>query len=146
MYPPVPVPPPGRVSFEIDASAPGGFYGALGYACFGNLAVRCDMVERLASVVWALASKGPFALTGDAGAGLMSLAGCGADGMADILAGLGYLGKADRDGVLHFSPARPPRAKSKGGKPKQVAGPKKKQSKPAKDTPFAELRNLTVGR
>ena len=134
------VPPPsGRVSVAIDASAPDGFYGAVGYACFGNLAVRCDMVERLASTAWALARRGPFPLSGEAGAGLMSLAGCGADEMAEILAGLGYLGKADKAGVLHFGHASPPRAKSKQAL-------KKKRQKSVKDSPFADLQNLTVGR
>ena len=139
-------PPPGRVSVARDATAPDGFYRAVGYACFGNLAVRCDMVERLASMAWALAAKGPFALSGDAGAGLMSLAGCGAGEMAEILAGLGYPGKADRDGVMRFSHARPRNTKSKGVKSNQASGIKKKRQKPVKDSPFAELQNLTVGR
>ncbi len=130
-------PPPGRVSVAIEPTAPGGFYEAVGYACFGNLAVRCDMVERLASQVWALARKGPFTLSGDDGAGLMSLAGCGAEDMAEILAGLGYRGKADKDGVLYFNYARPPRAKSK-------QPVKKTRQKLVKDSPFAALKNLTA--
>ena len=132
-------PPPGRVSVALGATAPDGFYGAVGYARLGALAVRCDMVERLASMAWTLARKGPFALTGDAGAGLMSLAGCGAEEMAVILAGLGYRGKPDKDGVLHFGHARPPRTKSK-----QASGLKKKQPKALKDSPFAVLKNLTA--
>jgi ATP-dependent RNA helicase SUPV3L1/SUV3 len=129
-------PPPGRVSLSIDAAAPAGFYEALGYARFGALAVRCDMVERLASLAWGLARKGPIALTGETGAGLMSLAGCGADEMAEVLAGLGYRGKPGKDGVLRFGRARPLRVKSK-----PAAG--KKRGKVNKDSPFAALRDLT---
>ena len=132
-----PPPPPGRVSVAVDATAAVGFYGAVGYACFGNLAVRCDMVERLAAQAWTLARKGPFALNGDNAAGLMSLAGCGAEDMAEILAGLGYRGKADKDGVLYFNHARPPRAKSK-------QPVKKTRQKLVKDSPFAALKNLTA--
>ena len=160
--PPPPPLPPGRVSTGVIGGAPDGFYGAQGYVRFGALAVRRDMVERLASKAWALARKGPFT----AGPELLSLAGCGADGMTDILTGLGYRAGADEDGVLRFRPRdRAPgknkgknkakhKAKSKGkgrgkAKVKAKAKPKAMTAKKLKvtgDSPFAKLRDLTVAR
>ncbi|NQV83984.1 MAG: disulfide oxidoreductase [Rhodospirillales bacterium] len=130
---------PGRVSVVIDAAAPAGFYEAVGYACFGALAVRCDMVERLASLAWDLARKGPFTLAGEGGAGLMSLAGCGADEMAEILAGLGYRTEPGKDGVLQVSHARPPRTRAKIA---PSVGKKRQKINP--DSPFAVLQNLAA--
>ena len=135
-------PPPGRVSLAVGKDAPQGFHEAMGYVPFGRLAVRADIAERLASVSWALARKGPFPATPE----LLSLAGCGVDEMTAILAGLGYRGtkdKADKDGVLLFRHAKRPRAKAK-----KPAG-KKAGKKPVKvdmDSPFAKLQNLTAGR
>ncbi|MBC8338405.1 MAG: disulfide oxidoreductase [Rhodospirillales bacterium] len=141
----IPPPPPGRVSVAVDDAVPGEFYASMGYARFARLAVRCDMVERLASAAWTLARKGPFALSEDAGAGLMSLAGCGADEMAGILAGLGYRGCAGKDGVLRFGHAKTP-VKKPANKSKRVASDGKKRRKANPDSPFAALQNLTVER
>ena len=104
----------------------------MGFHPFGALAVRCDMVERLASKAWTLAQKGAFSATPE----LLSLAGCGADAMADILTGLGYRGGADKDGTLTFQ-----RTKKQTQKPSHKPKSKKKPAA-AQDSPFAKLQHL----
>jgi len=46
-----PAPPAGRVSFEIDGKLPWTFYMTAGYAVFDKLAVRLDMLDRLANLL-----------------------------------------------------------------------------------------------
>ena len=131
-----PPPPPGRVSLCVARDAPQGFYQAMGYVPFGRLAVRADIAERLASVAWALAArKGPFPATPE----LLSLAGCGTEEMTAILAGLGYRGQKNKAGELRFRHALKPRAKVK----KEA---RKKPVKVDRDSPFAKLQDLAVGR
>ena len=98
------------------------------------------MLNAFASKAWALGRKGAFELAGEAGAGLMSLAGCGAGDMAAILEGLRYRGRKDKGGVTRFRLASQP-------KPKKSAARKPKQSKRVstnKDSPFAKLGGLTA--
>ncbi|GLQ05610.1 helicase-related protein [Sneathiella chinensis] len=48
----IPAPPPaGRVSFEVTDRMPRAFYLTAGYALFDNLAVRLDMLDRLAGLL-----------------------------------------------------------------------------------------------
>jgi len=125
--------PPGRVSLKIDRLIPLSFYAAQGFAVFGALAIRRDMVERIAAKAWALSSKGPIKTGGAGAAELMSLAGCGADELAFILKHLGYKQKETRF-------ARP-RLKA-GKKP----APLKDKKAAASDSPFAKLGDLTAAR
>lgn len=46
-----PAPPAGRVSFETDGKLPWTFYLTAGYAVFDKLAVRVDMLDRLAGLL-----------------------------------------------------------------------------------------------
>ncbi len=141
--PPSPPPSWGRVSLPVAGDAPGGFYQAMGYVPFGALAVRADIAERIASKAWALGRKGAFELAGEAGADLMSLAGCGVGDMAAILKGLGYRVRKDKGGVTRFRLASQPKPK-----PKQSAAgkPKSKRVSTNKDSPFAKLGGLMAAR
>jgi len=48
----IPAPPPaGRVSFEVDGTLPWTYYLTAGYAVFDKLAVRVDMLDRLAGLL-----------------------------------------------------------------------------------------------
>ncbi len=105
----------------------------MGFAAFGALAVRCDIVERLAAKAWTLSRKGALVAAPE----LLSLAGCGVDAMAGILAGLGYRIKTDKDGAHRFQRAQKQKLKSK---PKSKS---KSKLAVAKDSPFAKLQNLT---
>ncbi len=120
-----PVPAMARVSLPMANGVPKRFYAAIGYRPLKELAVRVDMLERLAARAWILSRSGPFAADPE----LLSLAGCGADGMAEILAALGYRANGSGGGVT-FSLRR--RRKNTVRPPR---GP------PAKtDSPFAKLR------
>ncbi len=132
---PVPLPEPGRVAVPVDADMPRGYYEAVGYRPLGRLAVRVDMLERLAGKAWSLARSGPFAL----GPELLTMAGVGADDMSAILKRLGY------------------RATLKGGVELYRPGPRNRTRRrlktgadtapgPAADSPFARLKDLAVGR
>jgi ATP-dependent RNA helicase SUPV3L1/SUV3 len=136
-------PPPGRVSFAIDNNPPIKFYGAIGYAYFPNLVIRCDIVERLASSAWMLSRKGSFKLEGDA-TKLLALAGCNTKELVGVLSVLGYKNKVDSSGKIHFIHARPLHTKTKGSipTPKQ----KNKNKKYINESPFAALQDLMAER
>ncbi len=120
-----PVPAMARVSLPMANDVPKPFYAAIGYRPLKGLAVRVDMLERLAARAWVLSRSGPFAVDPE----LLSLAGCGADGVAEILVALGYRTKGSGDAVT-FSLRR--RRKNNVQLPR---------TPPAKtDSPFAKLR------
>ena len=78
--------PPGRVNLEIEEQVPEGYYEAAGYRKFGRLAVRLDMLERIAGLAFRMSKAGLLYITPD----LLSLAGCTAEDMDAILKGIGY--------------------------------------------------------
>ena len=125
--------PPGRVSLPVSQDAPPAFYEAVGYRPFEGIALRVDMVERLAAEAWALSGKGPFT----AGPELLSLAACGAAEMTAILGALGYDATTDGEAVS-FTRRRRQRSKPPPGR--------QRRNRIAADSPFAKLRDLAPGR
>jgi len=83
-----PTPPaPGRINIEIDPSAPEGFYEIAGYWPVGGVAVRVDMVERLARAMHdARTGAEPFAPAETWPATL----GLPREGFARLMRALGY--------------------------------------------------------
>ncbi len=81
-----PPPPPGSASVPVADGVPGAAYEAMGYRVLGPVAIRVDMLERLAARAWSLSRAGPFR----AGPELKSLAGCGPSGIKGVLSALGY--------------------------------------------------------
>lgn len=79
-------PMPGRTSVAADRNIPDAYYEVVGFRRLGALAVRLDTLERIAARAWGMARKGEF----EAGAELMTLAGCGASEIRLILKGLGF--------------------------------------------------------
>ena len=148
---PVAPPPPGRVSVAADRHLPAAYWEQVGFRRFGGLALRIDMVERVASVAWDMAKaagRAGFEISAD----LLSLAGCGAEEMQQILKGLGFRAK-EVEGVMRFRPSGHAPAKPsapKDGKGKQGAKQKgrartKAQPAPVKvdpHSPFAKLKDL----
>jgi ATP-dependent RNA helicase SUPV3L1/SUV3 len=144
----VSIPKPGQVSVVPENAFLGAFYEAIGYRIMGKLALRIDMIERIAETAWVLNRKSPFVMTPE----LFALGGCGAEEMALVLKLLGYR-QSEKDGVLYFKlrPVRPladPK-KLKSAKQKKSVGlpppPSKKQimcDNP--DSPFAVLRALEI--
>jgi len=78
--------PPGRVNLEVQEGVPEGYYEAAGYRKFGRLAVRLDMLERIAGLAFRMSRAGLLYITPD----LLSLAGCTVEDMDAILKGIGY--------------------------------------------------------
>ena len=155
------LPTAGRVSLT-SADFPEGYLDALGYRTAGRLALRLDILERIAAHAWKLGQKGPFA----ADVALLSLAGCGTEDIADILQAVGFRKVAETDegvtfGVDRKRPKRPRRKlgakteiKKKSGKD---ADPPQKQKPPRKpkqrreprydpNSPFAKLKDLKLKR
>jgi len=152
---PVSLPAPGRVSVPSTPEPAKGFFDAIGYRVFGVLALRIDMVERIAEKAWMLNRKGAFT----AQPNLLSLAGCGTEEMAVILKRIGYKQKSV-EGVVHFRfaharrvqkiPAKEASAKA-AGKPKKGQKPIKQKSnsrevKVDPDSPFAKLKEFQFSR
>ena len=81
-----PLPPAGRVSVEAGRNVPNAFYEAIGYRRMGQMALRIDIIDRLAGMAWTLSRKGAFEANPD----LLSLAGCTHDQLTGILKALGY--------------------------------------------------------
>ena len=129
----LPSPPPGRVAVALPAEASRSFYDAVGYRPLGTLAVRLDILERLAGKVAVMSQEGAF----KADAGLLNLLGCGAEDMTAVLGALGFETLAGDDGTRFRKPRRR-RAK---------AGPAPRRPPPGDDdSPFAKLRELAVSR
>ena len=157
---PVETPPDGRITVGLNAKQDMGtqrdFLNAIGYTVFpedgGFIAVRLDMVERIAGKAWSLGRRASFAMDET----MMSFAGAGGQRTTAILHGLGFQSR-EKDGVRLF---RPPRPKAAMGKNKPVTPHKKnKRSRPKtpatmratapekdySDSPFAVLKQLTSG-
>ena len=130
-------PAPGRVSVPVAEGVPPDFYEAVGYRLLGPLAVRVDIVERLAARAWRLSEDGPFA----AGPEFLTLAGCGAAEMDAILRELGYRATDGNGGDGQPLYGRTPR-RSRRPPPR----PSRRTSRRTSDGPFAKLRDLPVGR
>ncbi|MEE8203367.1 MAG: disulfide oxidoreductase, partial [Alphaproteobacteria bacterium] len=130
-----PAPDGGRVSVVVDEALPVGFYAAIGYRVFGRRALRLDIVERVAAAARRLAREGPF----EPAAELAALAGCTAEELDEVLAGLGYRRQeADDDSAPRY--AAPGR--TRGGKPRR-APRRPRKADPA--SPFAKLAGLRSG-
>ena len=157
---PVSLPAPGRVSVASDTEPAKGFFDAIGYRVFSKLAIRIDMVERIAEKAWELSRKGAFIAHPD----LLSLAGCGVDELAVILKRLGYRQKTI-DGEIRYRFAYGRRVAAKPetkDAPENVKAKPKKRHKPPKqkakrpevkpeikvdpDSPFARLKEFQFTR
>ncbi|MEK9755195.1 MAG: hypothetical protein VW338_18545 [Rhodospirillaceae bacterium] len=161
---PLALPADGRASLPVTKDTDLDFLEAVGYRGVGPIAIRVEILERVATDAWALSEKGPF----DEPATLMNLLGCGAEDLAKVLARLGYQ-RETVDGAVRYRPKRreagrtgrppaPPRkaAPKSGKKPKSKAAsgehPDKRRrpvtkQEPAYDphSPFAKLRELKLG-
>ncbi len=141
---PPPLPAPGRVSVVADNGAPAGFYDAIGYRAAGRLAVRIDILERLAEKAWSLAKDGPFT----AGPEMLNLLGCPAEDMTAVLADIGFVPQAGEDGSRRFiRRPRPPLRQQRLGEARQERVARQRKGPAAvEDSPFAKLREIAFGR
>jgi len=130
---PTPLPGPGRMSVPLADDVPPAFYEAVGYRPLGPLAVRVDIVERIAARAWSLSKGGPFA----APAELMNLIGCGAEDLALILGRLGYRRQGSGETAV-YRRQRPTAGRTGPKTPRQT-----READP--DSPFAKLGQLMGG-
>jgi ATP-dependent RNA helicase SUPV3L1/SUV3 len=121
-------PSPGQVALTVAKDAPKDAYEAIGYRLLGPVAVRLDMVERLAARAWALAKTGPFAADGE----LLTLAGCAATELGRVLTALGFNAQTTADGVRYHPPRRR-KTRARAARPTRAADA---------HSPFAKLRDL----
>jgi ATP-dependent RNA helicase SUPV3L1/SUV3 len=124
------------MSVPLAADVPKAFYEAVGYRPLGPLAVRVDIVERLAARAFNLSRRGQFAVVPE----LLTLVGCSGEDMVGILSALGYQAIVGETSVT-FRPVK----RGKGnGKIRDRRRPQKDRADP--DSPFAELRALRSSR
>ena len=109
---------------------PSAFYESIGYRPLGKVAIRVDIVERLASKAWHLSQTGPFPVSTD----LMNLVGGSFDDVTKALNRLGYR-EHGADNQILFS-----RHKPLAGLTGKHTGLKKSRVNP--DSPFAKLASL----
>ena len=131
--------PAGRVSVPRAEGVCAEFYRAAGYVPSGRLAVRADIMERLADQAWDQVRKGPF----PAGPELLNLAGCGAEDIGAILKSLGFQ-QQTVDGEIRFAPARRRKRPGPKGKDTRKAKPPRPLRPREADSPFAALRELVT--
>ncbi len=126
-------------SFHPERNMTEDFCHALGYRRFAAkgakaVAVRVDVLERLSRRAFKLASQGSFAATRE----LALPFGQGPEDLAVVLGGLGYaIDRGDDGTTVSLKRGRKPRGKQRGKKPPRA---------PAKDSPFAVLRELAGGK
>ncbi|MBM3564677.1 MAG: disulfide oxidoreductase [Alphaproteobacteria bacterium] len=125
-----PIPEPGRTWIGRDVGVPDAFLESVGFRAAGPLAVRLDVLERIAAGAWALVGKEPFIPP----PALLNPAGCGADEMAAILTAIGFK-ETTRDGQRAFRPRRRRLAR--------VSPPGRHVR--AEDSPFAVLKTVAAG-
>jgi ATP-dependent RNA helicase SUPV3L1/SUV3 len=124
---PIPVvPPAGRTSI---VSLPEGFLRAAAYRSLGSLAVRLDIVERLAETCRASAKNGLFA----ADAPLANLLGCSSADLERVLAALGYRPAPTDEGPRFRLAPKPMRPRA------QKSGPRDGRA-----SPFSKLKDLVL--
>lgn len=137
-------PAPGRVSVPINKRDDLDFLEACGYRPLGPLAVRIDMAERLTSKAWLIAKNGPFAPTPE----LLSLIGATLDDFPGVMRAIGFkrIQKKTEDGTSEDR-YRPMRAKERSGPPqKRRKIPREPAPAPDPHSPFAKLKDLSIGR
>ena len=112
--------PPGRVAANIRPGIPDGFYNAMGFVRIGGMAMRADIVERLAALARQEARKHPFPIS----SGMLSLAGIGQAGMEAVLADLGYVKSGESDGEpLYGRPAKRSQTRRRSGRTRRSHSP-----------------------
>ena len=104
-----PAPPVGLVSFPRDPELPDSYYRIAGYNLCGDIAVRADMIEKLADAVRPLALRGPENPKGEfeVTPAMMSFVGKSGEEFDKILSSLGYSHRVETVKVISVKPAAP---------------------------------------
>ncbi len=140
-------PPSGRVSLQIATELPASYYSAIGYQPAGSLAVRVDILERLAAALRRRARQGPFSPSGE----LRSLCGAQPDDFTGILRSLGYqlatvnneMQNQKRSDKVSLYIHAPKQSKHRKGRPKEKTNARLSFLDPGA-SPFEALRSLDL--
>jgi len=124
------LPHPGRVSLMRSESIQPAYFEAIGYRPFKTIAIRVDVLERLAEKIWALTQKSPAELPVD----IQTMSGCNFETLSEIVVALGYRRDKQED---HFLFSRTPRLYRKLKTPQTRRPPKQ-----TNHSPFAKLNTL----
>ena len=130
------LPPPGRVSLPLGDKGDLQFLRVAGYRRAGPLVVRVDILERLIGQLRKRAARGVFAPDPD----LLNLVGCTLEQMVGVLESLGYKRAGEWEDVC-FEPVT--RLSKKRKTTHRQKSPDR--SGPADDSPFAKLKELSLG-
>ena len=120
----------GRMSMRMEKGVPLSFYEAIGYRPLDTIAVRVDIVERVAAGAWKLSQKGPFHPPKD----LMNLSGCSLIDITQILKRLGYR-EVRAEGKILFQRRNPKATRTR-------LDPKHTTVTANPNSPFAQLAKL----
>ena len=150
---PVTTLPAGRVSLTVEPDRDAAWYAACGYRIFGDLAVRMDIIERLADMLRELGNT-PFAVSAD----MLSLPGCSHEAIGPVLGGLGYVKAETPEGEARMyrrpslneqsreeRKARRQLQRKNQQKPGSLRKHRKAEKKINPDSPFAVLKDLISG-
>ncbi len=112
--------PPGRAAVVANRVMPAGLYSATGYVRIGGLAVRADILERLAAAARREPRDRPFAISQD----MLSLLGVTRAAAGAVLADLGYVRTGGSDEHPMFRrPARRSRTRHRAARTRQDHSP-----------------------
>ena len=122
-------PPDGLMSYVIGREIDDNHLRLLGYRRFDKLAMRIDIVDRLATLARKMVKSGSFSIDAE----MLSITGCGNEDLKQALRGLGYRGDGNKENERFKYQARNRKRK----------GAERHSNKPANPaSPFAELEKL----
>ncbi|WP_119420676.1 helicase-related protein [Desertibaculum subflavum] len=130
--PPAP-PPSGRISLPADGDLPASHWLAAGFAAFGRIALRIDILERVAAAAYEASRVGAFALA-PAQAQMM---GCRIEDVPAVLTGLGYRLRETEAGVMFARPRQ-----GDGEQRRRRQREEARAARHLEHSPFAELQHL----
>ena len=130
------LPPPGRVSLQVVNKGDLPFLRVAGYCRAGPLVVRVDILERLIGQLRKRAANGVSALDPD----LLNLVGCTLEQMVGVLESLGYKRVGDREDFCFEPVTRLFKNRRTSSRRIQTD-----RACPTEDSPFAKLKELSIG-
>jgi ATP-dependent RNA helicase SUPV3L1/SUV3 len=140
-----PIPPPGRVSITPDPTLPCDFYEAVGFRLMGPLALRIDIVERLAELAWDALQAKENSRGFAAEPAMLNLAGCGTADMQGILAALGFEGRIVGETLLYRRQRNSRKRINQNKHPNGRSARRRSPNATASSvSPFAKLRDLVT--
>ena len=134
------VPSPGLTTLPGKGGVPAGFYEAIGFVVMGDRLIRVDILDRVATTLIRLARSGTFALPDN----IPSLLGLNVPETQTLARQLGYAVRPDGAVARKTGKRRSKKSKEQTGAPLRKGERKRRSTKPAPDSPFAKLSELSL--